>query len=213
MLDTLLLIGGLGALVFATFWLILRSSAAKIESQYRILSEKLGLALEVPSPKLGGFVRPEPSAYGQHRGREVSLSVPGKGLQNTRQIETVLKLELRDAALRAQFAPTGLLGSLGQRDSQTKERWRSQDAAFNAAIDVRSDAGPRLDQALSPELRRWLAGNLKKNRARLYIGNGTIAYARLGLVASDAVREHFETALELFCDFAETLEHSNGPKS
>lgn len=206
MLETAPFIVALVALVIALFWIILRSSSAKIEAQYRQLAEELELELEIPAPKMAGFVRNEPAAYGTYRGREVSVSAPGKGLQNTRQIETVLKIEFRDKTLSAQFATAGLMGRLGHRDSGKKARWQSGDATFDAAVDVRSDDGERLKAILSPESRSWLAQCLKKHKAKVYVGGGVIAYAELGLIANDAIRERFEAATEFLCDLAETVE-------
>lgn len=206
MLETAPFIVALASLVLALFWIILRSSSAKIEAQYRQLAEDLELELEVPAPKLASFVRNEPAAYGTYRGREISVSVLGKGLQNTRQIETVLKIELRDKALSAQFASAGLMGRLGQRDSGKKTRWLSGHADFDAAVDVRSDDGEHLKPFLSTENRNWLAQTLKKHKARLYIGGGVMAYTELGLIANDSTRERFEAATEFLCDLAETVE-------
>jgi hypothetical protein len=206
MLETIPFIIAVTVLVIAVFWIILRSSSAKIETQYRRLAEDMKLELEVPDPRLAGFIRNEPSVYGSYRGRELSISVPGKGLQNTRQIETVLKIELRDKTLSAQFAASGLMGRLGQRDSGKKARWQSGDADFDAEVDVRSDAGDRLDRLLTEANRRWLSHALKKHKAKIYIGAGVIAYAELGLIGNEAIRERFEAATEFFCDFAETVE-------
>jgi len=206
MLETVPFIIALSALVAALYWIILRSSSAKIEAQYARLAKDLKLELEIPAPKLAGFVRNEPAAYGIYRGREISFSVPGKGLQNTRQIETILKIELRDKSLSAQFAPAGIMGSLGHRDSGKKARWQSGDAAFDAAIDVRCDAGERLQTLLSEKSRKWLAQALKKHKAKLYIGAGVIAYTEIGLIGNDAIRERYEDATEFLCDLAETVE-------
>jgi hypothetical protein len=206
MLETAPFIFALAVLVAAVFWILLRHSSAKIEAQYRRLAEDMGLDLEIPSTKLAGFVRHEPAAYGRYRGREISFSVPGKGLQNTRQIETVLKLELRDKRLNAQLTAAGLMGRLGQRDSGKKARWQSGDTAFDEAVDVRSDAGERLTDLLDAERRRWIADLLQRSKATIYIGGGTLAYARLGLIANDATRLEFEAACEFLCDLAKTVE-------
>jgi hypothetical protein len=210
MLETAPFILALVLLVAAVFWILLRNSSAKIEAQYARLAKDLGLELEIPSTKLAGFVRQEPSVYGRHRGREISVAVPGKGLQNTRQIETVLKVELRDKTLNAQLASAGLMGRLGQRDSGKKTRWKSGDTAFDHAIDVRSDAGARLTDLLNAERRRWIADLLQRSRATIYIGGGTLTYARLGLIASDARRQEFEVVGEFLCDLAETVESDSG---
>ncbi len=195
------------ALLFRT---LVRKASVTIEGQYRRLAERLGLELNVPSAQMFGFVRPEPSVFGRWRGREISVAVPGKGLQNTRQIETVLKVELRNEALTAQLAPTGMLGGLRQRDSLGKLRWRSGDDAFDAAVDIRTEPGHPLDGLLTPERREWLARQLQASKGTIYIGGGTMAYAEFGLIANDRRRERFEAMAGFFCDLADEVEPAPG---
>lgn len=136
----------------------------------------------------------------------MSISVPGKGLQNTRQIESVLKLELKGSQLSAQLAAAGPLGGLRQRDSGGQARWKSGDERFDHTVDVRTDQGEALAALLTEERRKWLTDTLKKSKATLYIGGGNLAYARLGLIANEATRKDFEAAVEFLCDLAESVE-------
>jgi hypothetical protein len=190
----------------AIYWIILKSSAEKIGVQYQLLAQRFELELEQPEPKMAGLLRPEPSVYGHYRGREISISVPGKGLQNTRQVESVLKIGLNDKDLKAQFVATGPLAGMRQRDSGKQARWKSGDEPFDSAIDVRTNHGGALKPLLTEERRVWLARTLKKSKATLYIGGGTLAYAKLGLIANEATRQDFESAVEFLCDLAETVE-------
>lgn len=192
--------------VTAIFWLILRKSSEKITAQYRVITNELGLELEIPEVRMFGFMRPEPSAYGRYRERELSFSVPGKGLQNTRQIETVLKVELRDKKLRAQFTGAGPMSNFKQRDSGGQARWKSGQANFDTAVDVRSNQGERLKALLDEEALNWIASVLKKNKGSLYFGNGTLVYTELGLISNEATRQRFTQVVEFLCDFAETVE-------
>ena len=205
-MEIAFLVTALIGVVLSLFWIILKNSSTKIQAQYTQLSRKLGIKLEATPPKLGGFIRTEPVACGIYRGREISFSAPGKGLQNTRQIETVLKIELHNRVLNAQFAPTGIMGSLSRRDSGKLPLWKSGDVTFDAAIDVRSDQSDRLKSLLNPEISQFLVQSLKKQNARLYIGNGIIAYTEIGLIADDITRERFERLVEILCDFAENAE-------
>jgi hypothetical protein len=59
---------------------------------------------------------------------------------------------------------------------------------------------------LTEERRTWLASNLKKSKATLYIGGGNLAYAKLGLIANEATRKDFEAAAEFLCALAESVE-------
>jgi hypothetical protein len=192
--------------IVAIFWLVLRKSATRIGAQYQQLAEQFDLDLNQPPPKMGGFLRPEPSVYGQYRGREVSISVPGKGLQNTRQVETLLKIEVRSLGLNAQLTATGPLSGMRQRDSGGLPRWKSGDAAFDGAIDVRTDQGDALGELLRDEQRAWLIPTLRRSKGTLYMGKDKLVYARLGLVATDATRRELEEAVEFLCDLAETIE-------
>ena len=192
--------------VAAVYWLVLKSSAEKIATQYKLLAERFGLDFNQSAVKMKGFIRSEPSVYGSYRGREMSISVPGKGLQNTRQIESVLKLELKGSQLNAQLTAAGPLGGLRQRDSGGQARWKSGDERFDSAIDVRTDQAGALAALLTEKRRVWLSSTLKKSKATLFIGAGNIAYAKLGLIANEAARKDFEAASEFLCDLAETIE-------
>jgi hypothetical protein len=195
-------------LAVATYWIALKNSSEKIGRQFQILSERLELQLDQPMPKMGGFLRPEPSLYGTYRGREMSISVPGKGLQNTRQIETLLKIGITDKNISAQLTATGPLGGLRQRDSGKQARWKSGDEKFDNAVDVRTNHGEILCGLLGKERRKWLADTLERSKATLYIGGGNLAYARLGLIGNESTRQDFEAAAEFLCDLAETIETS-----
>ena len=138
--------------VAVVYWVVLKSSAEKIATQYQLLAARFELALNQSAAKMKGFIRPEPSVYGSYRGREMSISVPGKGLQNTRQIESVLKLELKGSLLSAQLTTNGPLGSLRQRDSRGQARWKSGDERFDQTVDVRTDHGGALATLLTEEL-------------------------------------------------------------
>ena len=192
--------------VAAVYWIVLKCSAEKIATQYHLLAERFGLELNQSVVKMKGFIRSEPSVFGSYRGREMSISVPGKGLQNTRQIESVLKLELKGSQLSAQLTASGPLSGLRQRDSGGQARWKSGDERFDHTIDVRTDQGGALAALLTEEHRIWLADTLKKSKATLYIGGGNLAYAKLGLIANEATRKDFEAATEFLCDLAESVE-------
>jgi hypothetical protein len=188
------------------YWIVLRNSAEKIEKQFSLMAEAYNLEHNQPDPVMAGFIRPEPSLYGKLNDRELSLSVPGKGLQNTRQIETVLKLELSDKKFAAQLTGTGLLGGFRQRDSRGMARWKSGDASFDASVDVRTNDTDHLTAVFSKEKLQSIAALLKQAKGSIYIGGGVIAYAELGLIANDTVRTRFESVLELFQSLAEAIE-------
>ena len=192
--------------VAMVYWIVLKKSAEKIATQYQLLATRFELELNQSTSKMGGFIRPEPSIYGSYRGREMSISVPGKGLQNTRQIESVLKLELNGSHLSAQLTIAGPLGGLRQRDSRGQARWKSGDERFDQTVDVRTDHGGALAALLTEERRMWLTSNLKRSKATLYIGGNNLAYAKLGLIANEATRRDFEAATEFLCDLAESVE-------
>ena len=192
--------------VAAVYWIVLKCSAEKIATQYHLLAECFGLELNQSVVKMKGFIRSEPSVFGSYRGRKMSISVPGKGLQNTRQIESVLKLELKGSQLSAQLTASGPLSGLRQRDSGGQARWKSGDERFDHTIDVRTDQGGALAALLTEEHRIWLADTLKKSKATLYIGGGNLAFAKLGLIANEATRKDFEAATEFLCDLAESVE-------
>lgn len=194
------------AFIAVLYWWLLKRSAGQIRCQYESLAERFGLDLTTPEAAIGGFVRPEPFVYGRYLGREVSISAPGKGLQNTRQTETVLKITLADSGFRLQILKNGLLGRIGQRDSGEKKRWLSGDAGFDALFDVRTNNSERMAVLFTPEVRQALLGLLEGSGASLYAGGGVIALVRPGLVADEDGRVFFEKAVELLCLLAEQIE-------
>ncbi|WP_193215136.1 hypothetical protein [Luteolibacter marinus] len=201
LLAAVLLIGGA-----ASFWIILHHSAGKISGQYRLLAERFGLELDQPAARMGGFVRPDPSVYGRYRGREISFAALAKGIKDNRQIESVVKVELKDKMLAAELRTTGLLGGLGQGGREGQDPWKSGDEAFDKAVKVRTNQPRTLAEVLTDERRAWLAGTLRHSKATIYIGDGIIAYAKLGLIADEATRRKFEAVAEFLCDLAEAIE-------
>lgn len=192
--------------ITALYWMVLKNSSEKIAKQYTVLADAYELDLNQAEPAMGGFIRPEPSLYGWVRGRELSISVPGKGLQNTRQIETLLKLEIKDKKFAAQLTGSGVLGSFRQRDSCGMERWKSGNEAFDSAIDTRTNDSRKLNRLFGAELEESIVSIIKKGNGSIYIGSGVMVYAELGLIADDAVRERFESVLGLFLQLADAMD-------
>jgi len=188
------------------FWMLVRSASVKITRQYSKLADHFELELTEFPPKLGGFMRPEPFVHGHYKDREMSISAPGSGLQKSRQIETMLKVQVKNKRLNCQITSAGLFGSMRQRDSKTKARWTSGDAAFDAAVDLRTNHAELMSGALTEDRRARLAALLKASKAMIYIGDGVISYSILGLIANDADCERFIAAAELFYELAEALE-------
>jgi hypothetical protein len=192
--------------VAALFWVMVRQSSEKIVRQYRQMAQHFEVELTTPEAQLGGFVRSEPFIHGRYHGREMSISVPGKGLQNTRQIETIFKLEVRDRALQWQMSASGLLGGLRQRDSGQSARWSSGDEQFDAAVKVRGNDAQRLLAILDAERRATLSDILTACKGTLTLREGVLAYAEFGLIADDAKRQRFERVAVLLYDLAERAE-------
>ena len=207
-MSTLALIVALGVLVAAVYWFALRGSSRKIVGQYRRLSRALGLELNEPAPAVWGFIRPEPSLYGELDGREISLSVPGKGLQNTRQIETVLKLQVNDRRFAAQVAPNAPLDRFRQPDGRDLERWQSGDPAFDSAWILRAAPRQPTGEVFDAAIRERMASLMQAGKGSLHIGNGVIAYAELGLISNDAKRQRFEAMVAFAGSLAEAIERA-----
>jgi hypothetical protein len=188
------------------FWLLLRSASAKIRAQYVQLAERFGLELTEPEVKMAGFVRPEPFVHGHYKDREISISAPGKGLQNTRQSETAIKVSTVAKDLQVQMAIKGMMIGLKQRDSQAKTRWNSGDAAFDAAVDVRTNQAERLTAILDLAMRTRILKLLKTSKGTLYVGKGMLSFFKLGLVSKEAERVQIELAADLLIELAESIE-------
>ena len=190
----------------AFFWIIVRSASVKISQQYEKLSYQLRVEMTQPDPQLAGFIRAEPFLHGVYRDRALSISVPGKGIQNTRQIETTLKIEVNDKKIQWQMTAKGLLSGIKQRDSVGKQRWSSENTVFDLAVDVRTNEPARLTRILHEERLEQIAAVLKGTKSSMYLGEGMMVYTKFGLIADDVERERFKTVTELFCDLAEVIE-------
>jgi hypothetical protein len=192
--------------VAALFWLMVRQSSEKIVRQYRKIAQQLKIDLTDPTPQLAGFIRAEPFVHGVYRQRELSISVPGKGLQNTRQIETIIKVQVDDESFTWQTTAAGLLGGLRQRDSGSKQRWLSGDSLFDSAIDVRTNDDVRLARLFDSDRRALIATVLKDSKGIIAQGGGVLSFSEFGLIADDTKRERFLQLAELICDLAESVE-------
>ena len=191
----------------AIYWFALKISSSKITTQHRLLAERFGLDLEQPPATMAGFVRHDPTVYGHYRDREVSFSAPGKGYKGTRHTESLLKLELKDRRIKAQISPGGPLGKLSMgKNSKGEVKWESGDSNFDQKVYVKTKQPAIFEKVLTDERRERLANHLAQSKATIYVGDGTIAYAKLGLIGDDATRQLFEEAVELFCDLAEVIE-------
>ncbi|MDG1300158.1 MAG: hypothetical protein P8R37_01045 [Opitutae bacterium] len=189
---------------------MVRQSSEKIVSQYRKIAQQLKVDLTEPTPQLAGFIRAEPFVHGVYRQRELSISVPGKGLQNTRQIETIIKVQADNETFTWQITAAGLLGGLRQRDSGSKQRWLSGDSLFDSAIDLRSNDDVRLARIFHRDRRALIATVLKDSKGTIALRGGVLSFSEFGLIADDAKRERFLQLTELICDLAEAVEGRQG---
>lgn len=206
MLLEICFVGVLAFGVAAVFWFMVRQSSEKIVRQYRKMAQQLKIDLTEPDAQLGGFIRSEPFVHGVYRRREMSISVPGKGLQNTRQIETILKVKVDEASFTWQMTATGLLGALRQRDGGTKARWVSGDSLFDSVVDVRTNDEGRFGRIFHVDRRAIIAKILKGSKGTIALRGGVLSFAEFGLIADDASRERFLEITELLCDLAEVVE-------
>ena len=192
--------------VAAVFWFMVRQSSEKIVGQYRKLAQQLKVTLTEPEAQLAGFMRSEPFVHGVYRRREMSISVPGKGLQNTRQIETILKIKVEEPSFIWQMTATGLLGGFRQRDSGSKERWLSGDSLFDSVVDVRTNDDDRFGRIFHIDRRALVAKILKGSKGTITLREGVLSFAEFGLIADDLTRERFLEITDLLCDLAEVVE-------
>jgi len=192
--------------VAALFWFMVRQSSEKIARQYRKIALQLKVDLTEPTPQLAGFIRAEPFVHGVYREREFSISVPGKGLQNTRQIETIIKVKVDDESFTWQMTAAGLLGGLRQRDSGSSQRWLSGDSLFDSAIDVRTNDDNQLVRLFGSDRRMLIATVLKGSKGTIALRGGVLSFSEFGLIAEDAKRERYMEITEVLYQLAEAVE-------
>jgi hypothetical protein len=194
--------------VIFMFWFMLRAASRRIQLQFLRLSQRFAVELTQPPAQLAGFNRPEPFVHGDYRGRELSISVPGKGLQNTRQIETTLKIAVNAKLLHFQITGSGLMGRMRQRDTGKSGRWYAESVDFDQALDVRTNNDARLTRVLGPEQQAKVFGFIKASQGTIVCRHGVLIFHKIGLITQDAERERFEAIAEFLCDWAEEIEAS-----
>ena len=192
--------------VIALFWLIVRNSSDKIVHQYRKMAQQLELSVTEPQARLAGFVRSEPFIHGIYRHREMSISVPAKGLQNTRQIETVVKIKVNSGTFTWQVTSTGLIGRLRQLDSGTKSRWNSGDPVFDAMVDVRTSDEGRFGRIFDEARRSVVLNILRGSKGSIKLRGDVLSFEEFGLIADDPTRERYMEITEVLCQLAEVVE-------
>ena len=194
--------------VIFIFWFMLRSASRRIQLQFLRLSQRFAVELTQPTAQLLGFNRPEPFVHGDYRGRELSISVPGKGLQNTRQIETTLKIAVNAKPFHFQITGSGLMGRMRQRDTGKSGRWYAESVDFDQALDVRTNNDARLIRVLGPEQQAKVFGFIKASQGTIVCRHGVLIFHKIGLITQDVERERFEAIAEFLCDWAEEIEAS-----
>ena len=193
-------------LVFGLFWCILRQASLRIVRQFENLADRFQIELTLPSAQLAGFNRPEPYVYGEYRGREISISVPGKGLQNTRQIETRLKVAVDAPEFMFQITGRGLMGRMRQRDVKGLAQWMADESAFDAALDVRTNDQGRLTRALGDSHQETVRAVIQASKGSITCRQGVLEFYQIGLISNETVRQRFETMADFLCDWAELIE-------
>ena len=193
-------------LVLVLFWWILRSASKRILDQFKHLAKRFQIELTMPPAQLAGFNRPEPYVYGNYRGREVSISVPGKGLQNTRQIETRLKVAVNAPEFIFQITGRGLIGKMRQRDAKGLAEWTAQESSFNVALDVRTNDRARLTRVLDCPYQETIRSVVMASKGSIACRQGILEFYQIGLISNEALRQRFESMAEFLCDLAEQIE-------
>ena len=184
----------------------LNRSQPSISKHLRVLREAGFVESRVEAQKRMYRIRSEPFVHGVYRRREMSISVPGKGLQNTRQIETILKVKVDESDFTWQMTATGLLGGFRQRDSGSKERWVSGDSSFDTVVDVRTNDEGRFARVFHVDRRAVIAQILKGSKATITLRGGVLSFAEFGLIADDLKRERIMEITDVLCNWAEVVE-------
>ncbi len=192
--------------IAVVFWVLARTSSERILKQYRALSKRFTLELSEPPAQLLGFVRPEPFVHGEYRRREMSISAPAKGLQNTRQTETSIKIRVVDRGLIFQMTAAGLLANFKQRDGEGLVHWSSGDGLFDSAVNIKASDGDRLGRLLNEDWRSKLRDLLKQSKATVYLSKGVLTYDEIGLIADDKTRMRIEEVVETLYSLGELVD-------
>ena len=136
----------------------------------------------------------------------MSISVPAKGLQNTRQIETVVKMKVNSGSFTWHVTSTGVIGRLRQRDSGTKSRWNSGDPVFDAMVDVRTSDEGRFGRIFDEARRSVVVNILRGSKGSIKLRGDVLSFEEFGLIADDQTSERYMEITEVLCQLAEVVE-------
>jgi len=173
---------------------------------YETLARDLSLELTTGTPKLWGFIRPEPFVHGHYRGREVSIAAGGRGLQGTREVETVIKVGGKTGNFRLQVTRSGKLAKMKQRDAGKDKPFKTGLLEFDQHFDLRGNRAPETSRLLNKEIREQMLACLAGSTGTLYLRNDMAVFVEYGLLTSEARRLKTVTRLELLINMLEAIE-------
>ena len=98
------------------------------------------------------------------------------------------------------------MGRMRQRDVKGLAQWTADVAAFDTALDVRTNDRGRLTRLLdAPRLER-IRVVLQASKGSITCRQGVLEFYQIGLISDADLRRRFETMAEFLCDWAEQME-------
>lgn len=173
--------------------------------QFETLGERFGLEITVPQASLGGLYQRNPTLYGKHADREMSIYPRGYGMDNTRQTDVALRIETRaPKEFALTFAKRNAIAKLGQM--RRLEVCETGDAAFDKAFSLRSNNPGAASALFGAEMRERICGVWKADSGFLSLHDRILAYEEMGLPRSEAQSNHLEEVAKLCLELADALD-------
>lgn len=188
------------------FWFLVRKGAMRSSEHFEALAEQFSLQLTTGEPRMFGFIRPEPFVHGTYRGREVSIAAGGRGLQGTREVETVIKIAAKTGNFRLQMTRSGRLAKMKQRDAGKDKPFKTGLPDFDGPFDLRGNRAPETARLLTPDMRQRMLEALSGSTGTLYLRNDMGVFVEYGLITSEEQRLKAAQRLDLLIDMAEGVE-------
>lgn len=195
----------LGVAMLALGVTLSRRAHQRLHHQYEKLADRWKIDLEVPPARMMGLLQKNPLVSGHYRGREISVFCLGHGIEETRQTDTALRVEVRGPhGFQFLFHRRSALGKA--RREVKAPQVETGDEAFDKEFVLRSNNAGTVLAVLDANARQRLIGLWKGRAASIYLRDGVLTYVEFGLLMEDARRERIEALMEFACDLADQID-------
>ncbi len=191
-----------------------RKFVGNVDDHMKLLAETLGLPVTggdsvFPNISFLSWIRRPLRIEGERRGCDVSIYHYSTGGKNSTTYATMRITLDNPKDLKMGFSRESMLGKLGKtfgmQDIQTG------DQRFDDMFIVKCSDPEFIKRALLPEIKErfYEVWETHKSQGTITLRDDAFAYAEVGMIRSDAVRNRFAAVAELMCDLGGTVKFYN----